>query len=90
MRKTPSAPAMRAATEILGHPYLGSLTVTRGGELIDAATGLPELIAALEAMDEELRLLAAQGLARQKPSLQVIEMMRRALAASAPTPGRDG
>jgi hypothetical protein len=40
----------------------------------------PDLLKACKAMDAELMFLAAQGRAREKPSLDVISMLRAAIA----------
>lgn len=40
----------------------------------------PDLLAACKAMDAELRFLAAQGKARQKPHLGIIAQMQAAIA----------
>ena len=48
--------------------------------IVLAVNSRAALLAACKAMDAELMLLAAQGKARQKPSLDIISQMRAAIA----------
>lgn len=66
--------------DVVGPPepaLRGMFARAADAHLIAAA---PDLLAACMAMDQELMFLAAQGRAREKPSLEVIHQLRAAIA----------
>lgn len=76
----PTGAAMRAAAEVMGHPYIGALTLTEVGGIIDRSTGLPELIAAAERALQHLDACCqnSSNLSR----IRAADELRSALAAT--------